>query len=135
MAVELHCILLTNSLLLISRDEAEGKEVAVLFGGYPDPFQSGSQYSETEFFTEREDSCIHTEQFSNISTIFDHSWDLIQSNSMTLMGVYVENHGIFACPGDCVQLGSSRQHDSAWQSLPCRARALYSTLFGGWARC
>ena len=121
MAAEfVYCVLIINLLLLNHPDEVEGREVAVILGGYPDPYKQGSPYSETEFFTEREDSCIHTEQFANISAIFNHSWELIESNSMTLMGVYVESHGIYACPGECVHLGSSRQPDTTWEALPCR---------------
>ena len=120
MAAEFYCVLIITLLLLSLRDEVEGKEVAVILGGYPDPYKAGSPYSETEFFTERDDSCIHTEQFANISAIFHHNWELIESNSMTLMGVYVESYGIYVCPGDCVHLGSSRHPATTWEALPCR---------------
>ena len=105
-------------LLLYSDHQVGGGDVAVIMGGYSDPFQATTPYSQTEFFTERQDSCVYSEEFSNISSLFDYPWG--QSNSQTLMGIYVESQGIFACPGDCVHLGSSRLPGTAWLDLPCR---------------
>lgn len=105
-------------LLLYSVHQVGGGDVAVIMGGYSDPFQATTPYSQTEFFTERQDSCVYSEEFSNISSLFNYPW--AQSNSQTLMGVYVESQGIFACPGDCVHLGSSRLPGTAWVDLPCR---------------
>ena len=107
-----------TSVLLSSVHQGFGGDVAVIMGGYSDPFQSSTPYSQTEFFTERQDSCVYSQEFSNISSKFDYTWG--QSNSQTLMGVYVENQGIFACPGDCVHLGSSRDPFSPWILRPCR---------------
>ena len=107
--------LLTSFLLLRSVHQVLGGDVAVIMGGYSDPAHSTAPYSKTEFFTQRQDSCV----YSNITTLFDYNWG--QSNSLTLTGVYVENQGIFACPGDCVHLNSSRLPGSAWVELPCRA--------------
>ena len=103
---------------LVVFDWCQGKEVAVILGGYPDPHRGGSPISQTEFFTERQESCIYRDQFINISSIFHYSWG--QSNSLSLMGVFVPDQGIFACPGDCLHLGPSRLPDTAWESLPCR---------------
>ena len=108
----------TVIIILVLFGWCQGKEVAVVFGGYPDPHKTGSPISQTEFFTERQDSCVYSEEFNNISTIFHYSWG--PSNSVSLMGVFVPDRGIFACPGDCVHLGSSRLPDTAWHTLPCR---------------
>ena len=115
----------TVIIILVLFGWCQGKEVAVVFGGYPDPHKTGSPISQTEFFTERQDSCVYSDQFNNISTIFHYSWG--SSNSVSLMGVFVPDQGIFACPGDCVHLGSSRLPDTAWQTLPCRNVDCYRT--------
>ena len=106
--------LLTAFLVSRSVQPVLGGDVAVIMGGYSDPAHSTAPYSKTEFFTQRQDSCV----YSNITTLFDYNWG--QSNSLTLRGVYVENQGIFACPGDCVHLNSSRLPGSTWVDLPCR---------------
>ena len=118
MAEEFYYILFITLLQSCCYPEVEGNEVAVVLGGYPTPDKTGTPFSQTEFFTERQESCVHTEEFLNISAIFDYSWG--QSNSLSLMGVFVPDRGIFACPADCVSLGPSRLQGTTWQSLPCR---------------
>ena len=111
--------IISLTLLLLYRfPQARGGDVAVIMGGYSDPSQATTPYSQTEFFAVSQDSCVYSQEFSNISSLFNYPW--AQSNSQTLMGVYVESQGIFACPGDCVHLGSSRLPDTAWLDLPCR---------------
>ena len=67
-------ITLLTWFLLCSYEGVKGGDVAVIMGGYSDPSQATTPYSQSEFFTERQESCVYSQEFSNISTIFDYSW-------------------------------------------------------------
>ena len=96
--------------LLTLKTLTSSTDVTVILGGRgPD----GKPIKVTEFFTEKEESCIHTVEFEKIKDIFNYE---VPDPHANYTGVYVDNDAIFICSSDgfCHFLDSER---NVWKNL------------------
>ena len=99
--------------LLTLKTLTSSTEVADILGGRD---RDGQSVKVTEFFTEKEESCIHTTEFQKIKHIFNY---VVPDPAMSYTGVYIEEDAIFICSSDgfCHFLDSARDVQNIWKYL------------------
>ena len=99
--------------LLTLKSLTSSTDVTVILGGR-DP--DGNTIKVTEFFTEKEKSCIHTAEFQKIKHIFNYE---VPDPDRNYIGAYVDNDAIFVCSSDgfCHFLDSDRNVLNVWKNL------------------